>query len=150
MRALVVKNTYAFLALCILASFAPAKITTLDWTLISETTWEQKSDETNNANLWIPTFSKKLKAFGGVQVHVTGYISIDAQGNYILTQFKRNPKSKKDFSQEPPDFIELSAWDASTYFAELKKYTVSGTLILNEYVDSGAAFSLSSPRLEEK
>jgi hypothetical protein len=137
-------------ALPLLFAFAPAKSTTLDWSLIAETTWNQKTDETTNENVWVPTFSKKLKALDKQEVTVTGYISIDAQGNYILTQFKRNPKSTKDRTAEAPDYILLEGFDETTYFAELKKYPVKGFLVLSEYSDADAAIALRLPEIESK
>jgi hypothetical protein len=150
MRTLFLKSGALLLVLFVLSSFVQNKPSPLEWTLLYDTSWQQKSDETNNANIWVPTFTKKLKSLSNKEVAVTGYISVDAKGDYIITQFKRNLKNKKDFTLEPPDYILLSGWDNSTYFAELKKYTVSGTLVLNEFADSGAAFSLLSPQLQEK
>jgi hypothetical protein len=150
MRTLFLKSGAMLLVLFALTSFVANKPTALEWTWLYDTSWQQKSDETNNTNLWVPTFTKKLKQLNNTEVSAMGYISIDAQGNYILTQFKRNPKSNKDHTAEPPDYILLSGWDESTYYAELKKYTITGTLVLNEYADVEAAFALHKPRMEAK
>ncbi|MFN0031605.1 MAG: hypothetical protein ACKVOR_05545, partial [Flavobacteriales bacterium] len=113
-----------------------------DWALISETTWNQKTNETTNENVWIPSFSKKLKALDKKEVSITGYISVDANGNHILTQFKRNSKSTKDHTAEAPDYILLEGFDEATYYAELKKYQVKGFLVLSEYSSANAAIAL--------
>ena len=62
-------------------------------------------------------------------------------------QFKRNPKSEKDRSAEAPDYVYLNGLDESTYYAELKKYTVKGVLQLNSSEVELPAFNLLQPEL---
>ncbi len=147
---MLLKTFLVAIALPVLFAFASTKPDQLDWSLITETAWDQKSDETTNDNVWVPTFSKKLKALDKQEVSLTGYISSDANGNYILTQFKRNPKSTKDRTAEPPDYILLEGFDAATYFAELKKYEIKGFLVLNDYANDEAAIALRLPQIESK
>jgi hypothetical protein len=141
------KKGLFFLALPAFFAFVAPSPASLDWSLLYETTWEQRSDETNNQNLWIPEFSKKLTSLNGKEVKLTGYLSVDAVGRTILTQFKRNPKSEKDRSAEAPDYVFLNGLDESTYYAELKKYTVKGVLQLNSSDVESPAFNLLKPEL---
>lgn len=136
------KKGLFLLALPAFFAFVAPSPASLEWSLLYETAWEQRSDETNNQNLWIPEFTKKLKALDGKDVKITGYISTDAMGRTILTQFRRNPKSEKDRSAEAPDFILLNGMDESVYYAELKKYTVVGQLQLNATDPELPAFNL--------
>ncbi len=136
------KQLLIFGAISISVAFTLEKPTDLQWIFLSETSWEQKSDETNSTNLWVPTFSKRLKLLDKTEVSIVGYISMDATGQHILTQFKRNPKSTKDRSAEPPDFILLDGFDENTYYAEVKKYTLTGELHLNAHFPEVGAVSL--------
>ncbi|MFN0031672.1 MAG: hypothetical protein ACKVOR_05895, partial [Flavobacteriales bacterium] len=65
------RTILAVFALPLLFAFAAPKPATLDWALISETTWNQKTNETTNENVWIPSFSKKLKALDKKEVSIT-------------------------------------------------------------------------------
>ena len=141
------KKGLFLLALPAFFAFVAPSPTSLEWSLLYETSWEQRSDETNNQNLWVPEFSKKLLAYQGKEVKITGYISTDAMGRTILTQFRRNPKSEKDRSAEAPDFILLSGLDESVYYAELKKYTVKGQLQLNSSDPESPAFNILQSEL---